>query len=333
MWYTHDAQSAGSNEPDLRAKIQDSKRGVAFYGTVPPPCRLPFDKVKCCAESVAKTVGELKPDAVIVYDIQDEKSRSGEERPFPFSECQETRKYAQMLMELTGVEHIVYQAITDKMIPEKFDAYLSETREVYGVKNLVFVGGTTQSASVLSVCDASYKATTHPYDFLLGGITIPERHRDKLDEHLRIFQKWEHGVSFFTSQVIYNADNAIWMLRDYDQFCKQRSRPPARIIFAFAPFGRESTVKFLEWLGVELPRGTVRRVLSRGSTEACVQEANEICWENFKRILDASKRLKLSVPIGVTVESVSKYRDEQAGANQLFGILRDQLNDYYSCSN
>jgi len=329
MWYTHDAQDAGT-EPDLLAKIQDLKRGVALYGTVPPPCRLSCEKVKCFAESVAKTVRELAPDAVIVYDIQDEKSRSGEERPFPFSECQEPRQYAKVLEELTGVEHIIYQAITDRMTPEKFDSYLSETKEVYGAKTLVFVGGTTQSASVLSVCEASYRATNHHYDFLLGGITIPERHRDKLDEHQRIFQKWEHGVSFFTSQVIYNADNAIWMLRDYDQFCKERNRPPARIIFAFAPFGRESTVKFLEWLGVELPRGTVRRVLSRGSPDACVQEANEICWENFKRILDASKRLKLSVPIGVTVESVSKYRDEQAGANQLFGILRDQLNDYYS---
>jgi len=173
-------------------------------------------------------------------------------------------------------------------------------------------------------------ATQHYYDFLLGGITIPERHRDRLDEHQRLFQKWECGVSFFTSQVVYNADNAIWMLRDYDEFCKERNKPPARIIFAFAPFGRESTVNFLRWLGVELPEGTVKRVLTRGSPERCVKESNEICWENFKRILDAARRLKLSVPIGVTVESVSKYRDEQHGANELFVSLRELLNAYYS---
>jgi 5,10-methylenetetrahydrofolate reductase len=207
---------------------------------------------------------------------------------------------------------------------------LAETWLEHGTRNLVFVGGSSQSCQLLSVCEASYQATQHPYDFLLGGITIPERHRDKLDEHQRLFQKWEHGVRFFTSQVVWNADNSIWLLRDYNQFCKERNRPPARIIFAFAPFGRESTAKFLQWLGVEIPHGTTRRVLSRGSPEACVQEANEICWENFRRILDASKRLGLNVPLGVTVESVSKFRDEQNAANELFGILRDELNAYYT---
>jgi len=329
MWYAHD--SCSNN--DLQTKIGDSSQGVALYGAVPPPLRVSWEKALICAESVSKTVNDLAPDGVIIYDIQDEKSRSGEERPFPFFECHESRKFAQVIQQLTGVETIVYQAITDGMSSAKFSSYLSESREVYGVKNLVFVGGSSTGCNLLSVCEASYITTQHPYDFLLGGIAIPERHRDKLDEHQRLFQKWEHGVRFFTSQVIYNADNAIWMLRDYDQFCKERNRTPARIIFAFAPFGRESTVKFLQWLGVELPHGTVRRVLSRGTPEKCVQEANEICWENFKRILDASKRLKLSVPLGVTVESVSKFKDEQSGANQLFSMLRDELNVYYSCRN
>jgi 5,10-methylenetetrahydrofolate reductase len=281
---------------------------------------------------VAQTIKELKPDAFIVYDIQDEKSRNGEERPFPFFKTHETRTYAKALEDLTGVEPIVYQAITEEMTAGKMETFLSESREKYGTKNLVFVGGSSSETPLLTVCEAAYLTTQHYYDFMLGGITIPERHRDKLDEHCRLYQKWEHGITFFTSQVVYNADNAIWMLRDYDEFCKARSRTPARIIFAFAPFGRESTVQFLQWLGVEIPHGTVKRVLSRGTPQSCVRESNQICWENFKRILDASKRMGLSVPLGVTVESVSKYKDETLGANELFAALRDELNAYYSNS-
>ena len=40
------------------------------------------------------------------------------------------------------------------------------------------------------------------------------------DEHLRVFKKVFEGVGFFTSQVVYNVDNAIWFLQDYDELCK-----------------------------------------------------------------------------------------------------------------
>jgi hypothetical protein len=56
--------------------------------------------------------------------------------------------------------------------------------------------------------------------------------------------------------VVYNVDVAIWLLRDYDELCKERGVKPARLIFTFAPFGRADTCTFLKWLGVEIPLGT-----------------------------------------------------------------------------
>merc|ERR1711879_663397 len=93
-----------------------------------------------------------------------------------------------------------------------------------------------------------------------------ERHRDKQDEHERLFQKTESGISFFTSQVVYNVDVAIWLLRDYDELCKERGVKPARLIFTFAPFGRADTCTFLKWLGVEIPSAP-KRESSRGRRE------------------------------------------------------------------
>jgi hypothetical protein len=56
----------------------------------------------------------LQPDGVIVYDIQDEKSRSGEERPFPFLVTHEPRLYAQLLVHHSArdrkLEPVVYRA-------------------------------------------------------------------------------------------------------------------------------------------------------------------------------------------------------------------------------
>lgn len=140
----------------------------------------------------------------------------------------------------------------------------------------------------LTVAEAAEIARAHPYRYLLGGITLPERHRDKGNEPELILSKTKWGIRYFTSQVVYNADNVISLLRQYDELMKQKKEegPMARIILTFAPFGREDTVAFLQWLGVELPKGTIRRVLCRGSPSQCVQEAIEICRENLKRILE-----------------------------------------------
>jgi 5,10-methylenetetrahydrofolate reductase len=38
--------------------------------------------------------------------------------------------------------------------------------------------------------------------FVIGGATLPERHRNKRDEHLRLIDKSSNGASFFISQVV-----------------------------------------------------------------------------------------------------------------------------------
>jgi len=121
----------------------------------------------------------------------------------------------------------------------------------------------------------------------------------------------------------------ISFLRDYNQICLEKGVQPARIILAFAPFGRLNTLQFLRWLGVEVAEGTASRVLSRGVTDLCLQESIQICRENLRRIIEAHRLWKLNIPLGIAVESVSKFRDEQKAAEDLFRILRDELTNYY----
>ncbi len=51
---------------------------------------------------------------------------------------------------------------------------------------------------------------------------------------------------------------------------------------------------------------TEKRVLSRKTREAAINESVDICKENLKRILYAIEFYHISVPIGITVETGKK---------------------------
>jgi len=320
----------------FKIKSADKSNGLSLFGTVPPPKKLSIDQVTQIASCVAESIRVCQPDGVVVYDIQDEPSRNGTERPFPFFHTHEPRMYSQLIERMAPeAETIIFRALTPNQSKEEFSDWISETINSYGGKNMVLVGGcrTCDEDSLLTVQEASKIIMDKHNELFLGGITIAERHRDKLNEHTRVYDKVDQGIGFFTSQVVYNADLAIWMLRDYDRLCKDQKREPVRIVFTFAPFGSEATVAFLRWLGVEIPDGTVKRALTRPTLKERVEESTQICWENWKRILDASKRLKIDVPLGFSVESVTKSKLEQEAAVDLFSSLKEEMQAYYDSRN
>jgi len=311
-------------------EIKNKYKGLCFYGTVPPRKVTPVDKAKMFAKKLVEDLEKLHVDALVIYDVQDEPSRSGESRPFPFAHSYEPEIYASMIKEYTTkpLECIIYRALP-YIAKEKFHEFLEYTHNVAKCSSIAFVGGPS-SYEGLSVIEAAEIARASPYNYCLGGVTLAERHRDTGKEDRVVATKVEHGLSFFTTQVVYNADNAISFLFDYDELCKAESRTPARIIFTFAPFARPETAEFLEWLGVELPLGTKKRVLSRSTPQIRVREAIEICRENLKRILDACDRNNVDIPIGFNAECVSKHKEEIDGALELYTVLKDELDFYYS---
>jgi len=308
--------------------LKNKYKPVCLYGTVPPRQSTPIEKVRMYAKNLVEDVEKLGVDALVIYDVQDEPSRSGETRPFPFARSHEPEVFVKIVKEYTTkpLECIVYRSLPylSKQQLEEFLEFLNAEAKC----NIVaFVGGPSKHTG-LSVIEAAELAQQLPYQICIGGVTLAERHRDTGKEDEVVASKVEHGLTFFTSQVVYNADNAISFLKDYDQLCKNENRTPGRIIFTFAPFARQETADFLVWLGVELPKGTVKRVLSRGSPQAKVNEAIEICRENLKRILDACERFGVDVPIGFNAECVSKHKEEIVGALELFSVLKDEL-DFY----
>ena len=203
MWYVDNTESQSDTESDvdfstnleevmprareqarvspLALKLQDEKQGVMLFGTVPPPLKIQdMKKVKTIAEFVAKDIKSINPDGIVVYDIQDEPSRSGEDRPFPFFQTHEPRMYAQMLQDMTNVSPIVFRALQPGETAEKFTQWLNDTcSPPYDLSNFVVVGA---RESKITVPEAGNIIKQVQRNTTVGGILIAERHRDRQDE-------------------------------------------------------------------------------------------------------------------------------------------------------
>ena len=102
--------------------------------------------------------------------------------------------------------------------------------------------------------------------------------------------------------------------------CRGAGITPKRVILTFAPCGREKTLGFLRWLGVNVSADTERAILGAPNPLA---RSIGICRDNLRRILDGA--YASHIPLGINVESVSINRDEIDASIDLFHALREVL--------
>ena len=91
-------------------------------------------------------------------------------------------------------------------------------------------------------------------------------------------------------------------------------------MLTFAPAGREKTIAFLRWLGVQLPPETETAIRAASNP---ISRSIEICGDNLRRILDHDYARR--IPLGINVESVSISRDEIDASLELFDVLQAVL--------
>jgi hypothetical protein len=172
----------------------------------------------------------------------------------------------------------------------------------------------------LSLSRAVRVAAEHPARFTVGGVAIAERHTGERSESARLLAKAVEGCGFFVSQTVYHAPPTQRLLADYLRDCRGAGVAPRRIVLSFAPCGRDKTLAFLRWLGVNVAPETARSILAAARP---LERSIEICRDNLRRILDGP--YAAAIPLGVNVESVSINRDEIDATVELAGVLRDTL--------
>jgi len=299
----------------LTEKIRNRRNGIVLYGIVPPKNGTGEDRVR---EIAAKQVERLKPlkiDGLVLYDIQDEKSRTDEERPFPFMATLDSFDYSSHLKEL-GVPKIIYRAV-GKYSKDELTTFLTQASVTENAT--VFVGASSRDQEVTMPISDAYKLKSQVNkELLIGGVTIPERHLAKGDEHLRVFNKIAQGCSFFISQGVYNVNASKNFLSDYYYYGKENNIPLVPIIFTLTPCGSVKTLQFMKWLGISIPRWLENELIH---SEDILQKSVDFSEQSFRELqtFAAAK----NIPIGCNIESVAVRKVEvEASIELLRRVIR-----------
>lgn len=304
---------------DLRARLLDAGQPIFLYGTTPPRAGSSPEQVVGAAQKLGERLRGLPLDGVVVYDIQDETGRTGQPRPFPFAATVDPRSYSSLLRERTGLSPITYKALGE-LDEALWQSWLTESAQA-DLRVISIVGRPTSGVRyALSLSRAVRLAAEHPARFTVGGVAIAERHTQSRSEAARLLAKGVAGCAFFISQAVYHAPPTQRLLADYLRDCRGAGVEPRRVVLTFAPCGREKTLAFLRWLGVNVAPETAQAILDAARP---LERSIEICRDNLRRILDGPHTA--AIPLGVNVESVSINRDEIDASVELIGVLRETL--------
>ncbi|MCA9643355.1 MAG: hypothetical protein KC492_21800, partial [Myxococcales bacterium] len=168
------------------------------YGITPPKISYSEEKRRDTAALQSARIAALPVDALVVYDLQDESSRTDAKRPFPFLQAIDPLTYAYEYLGGVAQPKIVYRSVSG-MTRETLVAWLGRLHELGGAA--VLVGAPSQSQAVsLRLTDAYRARLEEAAGVPLGGVLIAERHESRGGEDERVLKKVEHGCSFFISQ-------------------------------------------------------------------------------------------------------------------------------------
>jgi 5,10-methylenetetrahydrofolate reductase len=312
-----------NNESELRVRYNDITRGVYFIGTTPPKSDTPIEQVEGIAEKLLERVSDIDFDGLIVYDIQDENSRTQKPRPFPFKTTHDARMYSSLLNKKSNRPVITYKSVVQSDA-EAFNQWADEAWQDYGVKDVVLVGSPSKNNEISLPLEEAYQTlVNNQHNFFIGGVTIAERHASKGNEHARLIEKTKQGCNFFISQAIYDPQATIDKLTRYAIECQKLGLKPQRIILTFSPCGSEKTLEFIDWLGVSVPEATSLRILN---AEKPLYESIRICLNSLQQILDAV--IPYNLPLGLNIESLTNRKEEIDGSILLYKLLRSTMDNY-----
>jgi hypothetical protein len=303
---------------DLQQRIVERQGEFLLFALTPPRAATSPEKSQEIADVTAKRLQSLDLDGLVLYDIDDESDRNPEERPFPFLPTMDPAEYLSRYLDDWNIPVVVYRAVGKYVEPE-LRSWL-DTQEPDRVLS-VFVGTSSRGKPVATSLRRAHELRSEVKpDLLIGGVTIPERHTRKGDEHLRLLAKQAAGCAFFVTQVVYDVNAAKNLVSDYRYECAARGLDPVPIVFTFSVCGSVKTLEFLSWLGVDVPRWI----------QNDLRHADDTLEASFEQALAMARELiaycrRLGVPFGLNVESVSIRRAEIESSVNLAARLQAEL--------
>ena len=299
-------------------RLRTRTPGLRCYGLTPPKRGLDETRLRAISERQSERIAALAPDALILYDLQEEPGRAAGDRPFPFLPTLDPMEYSGGFLGGLDIPRIYYKCVADL----DRAAFATWARDFPSERDAcVLVGAPTARYAVgIPLPEAYALLAASPNPVACGGVAIAERHARKGDEDLRLSAKHAAGCSFFVSQTVYDADATKSLLSDYALRFASEGKEPPPILLSFSPCGSLKTMEFMKWLGIAFPRWLENEL--RHSPDI-LAESVDLAARNFADIL-AYARGK-NVPVGINVESVSIRKEEIDASCELFRRLSAAL--------
>lgn len=298
--------------------ISSRAHGLRLYGLTPPKRGLEPGKLADIASRQAERIAGLAPDALILYDLQEEPGRTGAPRPFPFLPTLEPADYARSQLASLPIPKVLYKCVADL----DRDGLKAWMRDFNADRDAcVLVGAPTSGhAPALPLAEAYALLSQGIEAIVPGGVAIAERHARKGDEDARLSAKHAAGCRFFVTQTIFSADATKSLISDYAlRFARDGIQCPP-LILSFSPCGSRKTMEFMKWLGIAFPRWLENEL--RTSPDI-LSKSVELARRNLADILDFAAGK--DVPLSINVESVSIRKEEIDASCELFRQLSAEL--------
>ncbi|QHS60365.1 methylenetetrahydrofolate reductase [Chitinophaga agri] len=297
----------------LTDKIKSGNSGLTFYSLTPPKITTGPERIAEIAKGQLERISALDIDGLILYDIQDESTRTDQERTFVFTPTLSPEEYSRKYFQELQVPKIIYKSIAN-MNGDRFKQWLTDNSDV---AYSVFVGASSQQQveqTNFTLRDAFTLRQQHAPSLLIGGVTIPERHAKKGDEHIRLNDKTGQGCNFFVSQCVYNVNDTKDLLADYYYHSCEKSFSPAPIVFTLAPCGSLKTLQFMEWLGIKVPKWLFNDLKH---SKDILQSSIHTCLNVASEILEYADKKNMAV--GFNIESIAIKKEEINASIELLG--------------
>lgn len=265
---------------------------LRMFEVVPPAAAKP-EALEASLHELRQLRGRV--DAINIPEIHDE-DRPGE-RSHKFIKRVEPRILGSRIQRELEIDVVINRVTVHDPDPAH---WFRETCGQWGVSNWVLVGGESKSVTYRGpnpeAAAGLVKSLGLPVS--LGAITIPSR----VNEPERIRKKHAHGVEFFTSQVMFDSNDLVWLIQ-------RLNGVDARIFISFAPISSGRDLDFLRWLGVDLPSDLDRFLLGPNKDHPA---AAETC---LGRSIDLAQRILMDVfdnlppdppSIGINIEHITR---------------------------
>lgn len=303
-------------------KLSNRESGLILYGITPPKAEQTTERIREIAHIQSTRALALGVDGLVIYDLQDESSRNGGQRPFPFTPTIDAWTFANEYLDVAGLSKIVYCSV-GKRDPE---AMKNMFEALPANDALVLVGLPSRNEKALMNLSDAYELWNNvAVDSRLGGVAIAERHAADNNEHLRLIGKIVNGCSYFITQCVYSADYMKQLVTDLCAECVLRQVEMPTLIFTLTPCGSAKTLQFLNWLGIHVPGWLAEElhqshdILAR-SVEISTEIAREMAEFCYQR----------DVPFGFNIESVSARKVEIEASEQLLMNVKEVLSGYFN---